>query len=166
MSRYMDGRFFVELVGSGTFSSLDGEARLGVGARVHLPFAVLPGDGIFALGAALGFQPSVWIARQASLGSVYGFERPILLGEENTLQITIGRDATFLIYPATKALTERRYELLLSVLNMTIGRAYSQQVANEIGLELGFQMILSKGDNVDRTFGGYLSLSTGSRVYP
>jgi hypothetical protein len=166
MSRYMDGRFFAELVGSGTFSSLDGEARLGVGARVHLPFAVLPGDGIFALGAAFGFQPSVWIARQASLGSVYGFERPILLGEANTLQITIGRDATFIVYPSTGSLTARRYELLLSVLDMTIGRAYSQQVANEVGLELGFQMIISKGDNVDRTFGGYLSLSTGSRVYP
>lgn len=166
MSRYMDGRFFIEIVGAGVVSSFDVTPRLGVGARVHLPFAVFPGDGLLAPFAAIGWKPAVWIARQAALGSVYGFERPLLLGEESTLQITLGRDATFLFYPATKAETVRRYELLLSVVDVTIGRAYSQQVANEVGLQLGFQMMLSKGDKVGRTYGGYLSVSTGSRVYP
>jgi len=166
MARYMDGRFFVELVGAGTLSSLDGDARFGVGGRVHLPFAVLPGDGIFAPFAAIGWGFGVWIARQAALGSVYGFEQPFLLGEQSTVQITLGRDATFLVYPRTEAQRELRYELLLPLVNMRMGHAYSQRVANELELDLGLQMIRLKGENVDTIFGGYLSLSTGSRVYP
>lgn len=168
MSRYMDGAIFADLIYGGTWRPADGHAISGIGARIHLPFAVLPGDGILAPLLVTGWRPAIWIAKQAALGTIWGrVERLALLGEDHTLQLCLGRDFSFLYYPGDRgAPRDRRWELLLSVVNMRVGRASSGQVANELNLDLGFQMIVPVGGGQAQAYGGYLALSAGSRLYP
>jgi hypothetical protein len=49
---------------------------------------------------------------------------------------------------------------------MRVGRAASGQVANELNLDLGFQMIAPSAAGQAKAYGAYLALSAGSRLYP
>ena len=49
---------------------------------------------------------------------------------------------------------------------MRVGRASSGQVANELNLDLGFQIIAPTSSGQAHAYGGYLALSAGSRLYP
>lgn len=167
MSRYMDGAIFADFLYGTSWRPAEGRAISGFGARLHLPFAVVPGDGLIAPLAQLGFKPAVWVAKQAALGTVYGqFERMFLLGEEQTLQICAGRDASFIYYPGDRGSPEdERYELTFPLLNMRIGRAYSGKIATDLNLDLGAQVTIPTSDQATG-YGGYLAISIGSRLYP
>jgi hypothetical protein len=168
MSRYMDGALFAELLYGGTWRPADGHSASGIGVRIHLPFAVVPGDGILAPLLVTGWRPAVWIAKQAALGTIWGrAQRLALLGEDHTIQFCLGRDFSFLYYPGDRgAAQDRRVELFFSAINMRVGRASTGQATNELNLDLGFQMILPSAVGEADAFGGYLSLSAGSRIYP
>jgi hypothetical protein len=168
MSRYMDGAIFAELIYGGTWRPAEGHVISGIGARFHLPFAVVPGDGILAPLLVTGWRPAVWIAKQAALGTIWGrIERLALLGEDHTIQLCLGRDFSFLYYPGDRgAPRDKRWEFFISAVNMRVGRASSGQVTNELNLDLGFQMIAPVGSGQAQAFGGYLALSAGSRLYP
>ncbi|MEO5731190.1 MAG: hypothetical protein ABI134_05710, partial [Byssovorax sp.] len=168
MSRYMDGAIFADLIYGGTWRPEDGRVISGIGARIHLPFAIVPGDGILAPLLVTGWRPAVWIAKQAALGTIWGrVQRLGLLGEEHTIQFCLGRDFSFLYYPGDRgAPRDQRWEFFLSAVNMRVGRASSGQVANELNLDLGFEIIAPTSPGQAKAYGGYLSLSAGSRVYP
>lgn len=168
MSRYMDGAIYAELLYGGTWRPAEGHSQSGVGARLHLPFAVLPGDGLLAPLLVTGWRPAVWIAKQAALGTIWGrVQRLALLGEDHTIQFCLGRDFSFLYYPGDRsAAQDRRLELFLSAVNMRVGRASTGQATNELNLDLGLEMMLPSAAGQANAFGGYLSLSAGSRIYP
>ncbi|MEP7127178.1 MAG: hypothetical protein ABJE95_39960, partial [Byssovorax sp.] len=144
MSRYMDGAIYAELLYGGTWRPADGHSVSGIGARLHLPFAILPGDGLLAPLLVTGWRPAVWIAKQAALGTIWGrAQRLALLGEDHTIQFCLGRDVAFLYYPGDRgAARDRRVELFLSAFNLRVARASTGQAANELNLDFGFQMIL------------------------
>lgn len=168
MSRYMDGAIYGELLYGGTWRPAEGHSSSGVGARIHLPFAVVPGDGLLAPLLVTGWRPAVWIAKQAALGTIWGrAQRLALLGEDHTIQFCLGRDFSFLYYPGDRGgAKDRRLELFFSAVNMRVGRASTGQATNELNLDLGFQMSLPIPAERADAFGGYLSLSAGSRIYP
>jgi hypothetical protein len=168
LSRYMDGALFVEFLYGGTWRPIEQRAMSGLGGRIHLPFAVIPGDGLLAPLLVTGLKPFVWIAKNAALGSIWGrFEGLSLIGEDQTFQICLGRDFSFLYYPGDKDSTaERRWEFFLPAVNMRLGRAYSGTIGNQLDIDLGFQATHPTAQGARNAFGAYLTISAGSRIFP
>jgi hypothetical protein len=167
MSRYMDGAIFADVLYGGMWQPRLGRARSGLGGRLHLPFAVLPGDGLLAPFAQLGWKPGIWVAKHAALGTIWGnIERLGMLGEAQTIQLCIGRDLSFLYYPSEDSAQDtERWEFFLPVINLRMGRAHGGQVANELNMDLAMQMVSPVGPEPN-AYGGVLTFSVGSRLYP
>jgi hypothetical protein len=167
MSRYMDGAIFADFLYGGAWQPQLGRASSGLGGRLHLPFAVVPGDGLLAPFAQLGWTPGVWVAKHAALGTIWGSaERLEILGESQTIQFCLGRDFSFLYYPSERASPDaERWEFFLPFINLRMGRAHGGQVANELNLDLAMQMVSPVGPEPN-AYGGVLTLSVGSRLYP
>lgn len=167
MSRYMDGAIFADFLYGGTWQPQLGRTSSGLGGRIHLPFAVVPGDGLLAPFAQLGWTPAVWVAKHAALGTVWGnVERLGILGESQTIQLCLGRDFSFLYYPPEHMMPDtERWELFVPVINLRMGRAHGGQVANELNLDLAMQKVTPVGP-APNAYGGTVTLSVGSRLYP
>jgi hypothetical protein len=170
-TRDMDAQLFAEFILGAERTREDSIS--GVGFRVHMPFAVVPFDlPVWALVAFLTRESwAVRLVKHAAAGSIYWhFQRPILLGEHVSFQISAFRDATFVWYHSSFVEGERRrFEILAPLASLSFGHVHSGRLATDFDVEIGFQYMRLpevSGARADTLLGGYLSFGPVSRYYP
>jgi len=171
-TRRMDAEFhlnFVVAVGSGIDQ---GDESLGYGARLHMPWAYVPGDGLIWM-LLYQLAPESWFSYPAivSLAGPFQIARKMTLTRGATIQFALGRDATFLYYPRYQTSTGRapHWDLRLPVLMVQLGRAHSAPLSGEGDADLSFTLGRTAshgGQPADWNAGVALTLRVGSRWYP
>jgi hypothetical protein len=163
-TRHMDNQIFVEAAVAAR--RMDADDQVAYAFRAHVPFYVVPFDGIaaFVLGA---FFPSSsffgkW-ASEAANGGLLGLWRVARLSENTTLQFSLLRDASLLWHRGHE---DPNLQLFLPVATFRYALPFAGLVSSDFLLDIGTFGVWHTESERSDAYGGYLSLSTATRFFP
>ncbi len=158
-TRFMDGRFFVDAFVAVSLHEYEvGRRAVGFGARVRMPFVAIPGDAIFFVApvaianSRLGYD----LGRMAASGGLFGLERQIVLRENVSAQLMIGRELAATWFP------EVGWQFDLPLIELRGDRLFTGAFAAESVLQAGTTLSFR---NEDHAFGFFLSFAERIRRY-
>ncbi|MEZ4439891.1 MAG: hypothetical protein R3B72_12420 [Polyangiaceae bacterium] len=160
------GRFGVEGLLGALHNVSRADSAFGLGLRVQLPFAVLPGD-IVLLGplAALGWG---WPAEQIAKGGAIPIFRPVSLSESARFQLALGREVAllwFLPHGVEPSPRPRRFQVRVPALEVAFADRYHGAIGQEWQFVAGLQYD-HLGDVEGSALGVYGAFGLQARTFP
>ncbi len=164
-TRHMDNQVFVEAAIAAR--RMGGTDQIAYAGRLHVPFWIIPLDGIpaFVLGACYPASQTLGLwASEAASGGITGLQRVHRLTENTTAQFSLLRDASLLWHRGESA---PNWQLFLPWGTLRYQLPFAGRMSSDFMLDVGTFFVFAT-DEADRDFdyGGYLSLSTATRVFP
>jgi len=141
----------------------DPYSQTGVFVRGHIPFAVVPVDGLIAMPLAAAFSDSPFLmgwALAAASGSIYGrFGSVASLSDRWSFQFAVLRDVSYFWFP-------HQWDLMFPVAKLRHTLPFSGAIANDVEIELGalFSRFDRDGDRRGAV-GGVLSVTASTRIF-
>jgi len=160
------GRFGAEALLGALHNVSRADSAFGLGVRVQLPFAVLPGD-VVLLGplAALGWG---WPAEQIAKGGTIPFFRPVALSDSARFQVSLGREVAlmwFLPRGREGSARPRRFQVRVPALELAFGDRYHGALGQEWQIVAGLQYD-RLGEVAGSAFGAYGAIGLQARTFP
>jgi len=158
-TRFMDGRFFVDLMLAVSMHEYAvGRRAIGFGARLRMPFFLLPGDAIYLAApvALIDSRLAYTLGTTAAAGGITGIQRQVILDDHLSMQFMLGREAALTWFPHVG------WQLEIPVFELRGDRLFTGAFATESVIQLGATLAWNGSE---RSYGMFASFAERVRRY-